>query len=83
LFATHFGQELAQLMAANKSVKGLDYYRTSLKFNGENQFLFDHRLQPGISEASHGLAVAALAGFPDRALQDAKHALSLHEDRFL
>lgn len=76
LFATHFGKELADLMDKNNVASGLDYFKTSLDFDEDGGLLFNHRLEHGISGMSHGLAVAALAGFPETALANARDALA-------
>ncbi|ANB12359.1 mismatch repair ATPase MSH1 [Sugiyamaella lignohabitans] len=77
LYATHFGIELADLLAKNSKGHNISFYRTSIRSDFEEQFanakngmdfLFDHKLEKGISQNSHGLRIAALAGFPASAL---------------
>lgn len=82
LFATHFGVELEQMLRDNKiDQKDIRYFRTRVLHNPspENEFesplIIDHALEPGISERSHALEIARLAGFPKLALEMAKNAL--------
>ncbi|RCK59539.1 DNA mismatch repair protein MSH1, mitochondrial [Candida viswanathii] len=76
LFATHFGKELEELLTAN----GIDqsnvrYFRTRVVSNND-QYFIDHSLEPGISERSHALEVARMAGFPEKSLHVAEQVLS-------
>lgn len=78
LFATHFGKELEQLLVANNiDQKNIRYFRTRVLENGDNEkgFVIDHTLEPGISERSHALDVARMAGFPENALKAAEKVL--------
>lgn len=71
LFATHFGQELKNLMDINSQASNYNFYHTEALVSG-NSIRFNHKLKPGISISSHGLDVARLAGFPADALNIAR-----------
>lgn len=82
LFATHFGIEL-ELMLKENGIDQSDvrYFRTRVLHNAnpDNEFesplIIDHALEEGISERSHALEIARMAGFPKLALDVAKRAL--------
>ncbi|KAA8912946.1 hypothetical protein TRICI_003328 [Trichomonascus ciferrii] len=80
LFATHFGQELHQLLQRNNLHEAVDYYHTDIletpQVEGISSFSFDYKLKKGVCVESQGIKVAALAGFPNRALEIAKEAMS-------
>lgn len=86
LFATHFGRELKQLLDQDKiKQSNVQFWRTKVvegeKTPGKDlPLMFDHRLEPGISERSYAFEVAKLAGFPQHALEHGKRALQLLED---
>ncbi|KAJ1984775.1 MutS protein 1 [Dimargaris verticillata] len=65
LIATHY-HELARL--ARTSLPSVRYLHTTLLTNANGRFSFIHKVLPGVSEKSHGLQVALLAGFPSHAL---------------
>ncbi|KAK6204957.1 muts domain V-domain-containing protein [Scheffersomyces amazonensis] len=77
LFATHFGLELKQLMEENDiNQTNMKFLRTRVLIEDEidKKIIIDHNLEPGISERSYALEVAAMAGFPKSALENAKSA---------
>lgn len=80
LFATHFGQELHDLLQKNNLHETVDYYHTDIteipESEGISSFSFDYKLKKGVCVESQGIKVAALAGFPNRALEIAKQAMS-------
>lgn len=84
LFATHFGKELQELLVENKiNLRNIRYYRTRVINGTEGSssssdpvFIIDHALEPGISERSHALQVAKMAGFPAKSLEVAEKVLS-------
>lgn len=80
LFATHFGQELYNLLNQDEvNQTKILYYRTRVIQTQEKGFnlVIDHKLEPGISERSYALEVAMLAGFPENSVKLANHALKL------
>ncbi|CAI4039496.1 hypothetical protein SMKI_08G1630 [Saccharomyces mikatae IFO 1815] len=78
LFATHFGQELKQIID-NKCAKGMrekiKFYQSGITDLGGNNFCYNHKLKPGICMKSDAIRVAELAGFPMEALQEAREIL--------
>lgn len=92
LFATHFGGELHKLLEPRAPTNSISYYCTGIDFFEENTeehipgnlgltraFSFSHKLKPGISLNSHGLRIAAMAGFPVDAIEYAAQALQTKE----
>lgn len=85
LFATHFAQEIKALLSHEKvNTSKIGFYRTKVVLTGFNEpydgnanLIFDHKLEPGISERSYALEVAKKAGFPDVAIKDALEALKV------
>ncbi|KAK6896700.1 DNA mismatch repair protein MSH1, mitochondrial [Candida tropicalis] len=78
LFATHFGKELQELLVENSiDQSNIRYFRTRVITRGtvEGDFIIDHSLEPGISERSHALQVAKMAGFPENSLEIAEKVL--------
>lgn len=79
LFATHFGQELNDILRKRKeddlTVK-IQFYKSGVVETLEGDFYYDHKLRPGVCETSDALRVAETAGFPDNALKIAKEVLS-------
>lgn len=85
LFATHFGKELESLLTSNNiNQEKIQFMRTRVLDPNNNSkksrsldmdLIFDHKLEPGISERSYALEVAQMAGFPEKALKDAFYAL--------
>ncbi|KAJ1974576.1 MutS protein 1 [Dimargaris xerosporica] len=73
LIATHY-HELARL--ARTSLPGVRYLHTTLLTNSNGRFSFIHKVLPGVSEKSHGLQVALLAGFPSHALAIAQATIA-------
>jgi DNA mismatch repair protein MutS len=67
LFATHY-HELANLV---HSLKGVSCATTAIHENA-GQFVFLHKIIPGTASGSYGLQVAAMAGFPECALHEAR-----------
>lgn len=80
LFATHFGKELHDLLQKHDLHETVDYYHTDItevpEAEGISSFSFDYKLKKGICAESQGIKVAALAGFPIRALEIAEKAMS-------
>ncbi|KAG5420696.1 hypothetical protein I9W82_002577 [Candida metapsilosis] len=77
LFATHFGNELRDLLEKRKvDQKHLEFYKTKA-FVEEGIPRLDHELVPGISERSYALEVARKAGFPESALKESAKVLEL------
>ncbi|CAI4063875.1 hypothetical protein SKDZ_08G1660 [Saccharomyces kudriavzevii ZP591] len=78
LFATHFGQELKQIIDS-KCATGLrekiKFYQSGITDLGGNNFCYNHKLKPGICMKSDAIRVAELAGFPAEALQEAREIL--------
>lgn len=78
LFATHFGQELKQIID-NKCSKGMrekvKFYQSGITDLGGNNFCYNHKLKPGICTKSDAIRVAELAGFPMEALKEAREIL--------
>lgn len=78
LFATHFGQELKQIID-NKCSKGMSekvkFYQSGITDLGGNNFCYNHKLKPGICTKSDAIRVAELAGFPMEALKEAREIL--------
>ncbi|KAK6460086.1 muts domain V-domain-containing protein [Scheffersomyces coipomensis] len=82
LFATHFGIELKKLLEENKIDQNkIEFLRTRVLSNDIDtlttdlaNIIIDHTLEPGISERSFALEVAAMAGFPEAALKNAATA---------
>lgn len=70
LFATHYHEltELAENLPGAKN-----YQITATEKNGEVVFL--HKLQKGKASKSYGIAVARLAGLPQRVIERAKEVL--------
>lgn len=66
LFATHFGPEIASALGEDH----VSYLKATLEV-GEGDVIFNYRLKPGVATDSHGLMVAKMAGFPQRALDTA------------
>lgn len=81
LFATHFGAELYDILYQNDKERIVNYYYSDIELDDPDDpslygtFSFVHRLRPGICVSSHGLRIAAMAGFPNQALQDANTVL--------
>lgn len=85
LFATHFGPELYDLIINNLKVKeDIDFFRTELiklkvkrgEFRPiDERIKFSHKLYRGVSEYSHALDIADLAGFPKDTLKLAKQTI--------
>lgn len=82
LFATHFGAELYHLLELYGKKDMVNYYYSDIDIDNMKQlssfqgiFSFIHTLRPGICTSSHGLRIAAMAGFPSTALQDADKVL--------
>lgn len=91
LFATHFGPELYDLISRNAKIRdAIEFYRTELvklkvkrgDFKPiDERIQFNHKLLRGVSEYSHALDVADLAGFPKETLklaQQTLHALKVN-----
>lgn len=89
LFATHFGNELHDLLKTQAPKNSIGYYCTDIDFfepppdlsaqsltSGLTRaFAFSHKLREGISQDSHGLRIAVMAGFPLEAIQFAQGAI--------
>lgn len=84
LFATHFGRELHGLLKKKEMSGLLDYYHTDvIETEGSGvttSFLFDYKLKQGICVDSQGIKVAAMAGFPERALEIAENAMTFLDE---
>ncbi|GCF00322.1 DNA mismatch repair ATPase msh1 [Zygosaccharomyces mellis] len=79
LFATHFGQELNEILLKRKEddlTKRIQFYKSGVVETLDGDFFYDHKLRPGICETSDALRVAETAGFPDNALKIAEEVLS-------
>lgn len=80
LFATHFGREIKELLEKDGvDQKRLRFYRTKVvekTDRGTSSLLFDHSLEPGITDRSYAFEVAKLAGFPEKSLGYARRALA-------
>lgn len=84
LFATHFGLELSELIKSDsKLVSKIEFYKTDLIRLSDEGFkpideriIFNHKLIKGISEYSHALDIAHLAGFPTDTLKLAQKTLN-------
>jgi DNA mismatch repair protein MutS len=70
LFATHY-HELTEL--ADKLAGATNYHITAGEHDGE--IIFFHRLEKGKASKSYGIAVAALAGLPAKAIARAREVL--------
>ncbi|EJS43473.1 msh1p [Saccharomyces arboricola H-6] len=78
LFATHFGQELKQIIdrkCAKDLREKIKFYQSGITDLGGNNFCYNHKLKPGICMKSDAIRVAELAGFPTEALQEAREIL--------
>ncbi|CCH60347.1 hypothetical protein TBLA_0C05490 [Henningerozyma blattae CBS 6284] len=78
LFATHFGEELKELLTkeTSKDVKdNVKFFKSSILENKNGTFVYNHRLKEGICKSSDALKVAQAAGFPEQAIQEAKELL--------
>lgn len=79
LFATHFGQELHQIIeekCALETKQKIQFYKSGIVETTYNDFFYDHKLKPGICTKSDAVRVAKTAGFPEKALQSARELLS-------
>lgn len=79
LFATHFGQELNDIVQRRKEddfTEKIQFYKSGIVQTLKGDFYYDHKLRPGICKNSDALRVAKMAGFPDDALEIAKEVLS-------
>lgn len=91
LFATHFGPELHNLITNNPKVNDdVDFFRTELvklkvkrgEFKPiDERIKFSHKLYKGVSEYSHALDIADLAGFPSDTLKLAKQTIDTLKKR--
>lgn len=86
LFATHFAQEIKALLSHEKvNTSKIGFYRTQVvlsgtskeSYDGNANLIFEHKLEPGVSERSYALEVAKKAGFPTIAIEDALEALKV------
>jgi len=75
LFATHFGQELHELLAEENELDGTVFKRTKIT-SVNNKPVYDHNLVEGVSNKSYAINVASLAGFPQAALETAEKTLA-------
>ena len=79
LFATHFGQEL-QVIVNEKDEQeakdNIEFYQSGIIELGNENFVYDHKLKPGICKSSDAIKVARTAGFPEEALLEAVSLLS-------
>ncbi len=71
LFATHYF-ELTEL--ANELAGVINVHLTAVEH--DNRIVFLHKVKKGAANQSYGIQVAALAGLPDKTLQQAKHYLT-------
>lgn len=69
LFATHFGQDIHNLLEKHGSVDSLSCLQADLDLLQPSKFRY--RLFPGICSDSQGILTAKLANFPSEALTDA------------
>ncbi|KAI5948920.1 hypothetical protein KGF57_005113 [Candida theae] len=79
LFATHFGNELRDILQTrNVDQKCLEFYKTTaFKFDCNSPLRIDHTLVPGISDRSYAIEVARNAGFPVETLEESEEVLDL------
>lgn len=75
LFATHY-HELTHLSSIHDKIK--NYHMLSHKENDE--LLFLHKLEAGVSHASFGIDVAKLAEIPEQVIRRARELLAAEED---
>ncbi len=71
LFATHYF-ELTDLAEQLKAV--INVHLTAVEH--ENRIVFLHKVKQGAASKSYGIQVAALAGLPEKTLQQARHYLN-------
>lgn len=85
LFATHFGNELNDLLKKEGiNQQKVNFMRTGVleelvEINGRNRInlVMNHKLEQGISAKSYAIEVAQLSGFPKKGLEIARRALDL------
>ncbi|KAI9278823.1 DNA mismatch repair protein MutS [Phascolomyces articulosus] len=71
LFATHY-HELSDMVQQKQSLSTIQLYKTDLAEDSRGNFVFLHKIQPGVCRQSHGLKVAQLAGLPSEVITTAK-----------
>lgn len=79
LFATHFGQELHQIIEGKCALEikqKIKFYKSGIVEMTDTDFFYDHKLKPGICTKSDAVRVAKTAGFPEKALESARELLS-------
>lgn len=87
LFATHFGNEINQLLQNendSKLLQKIKFYKTNIikhydpmakSGTQKLNLVMNHKLEEGISEKSYAIEVAQMAGFPKSSLEIAHNAL--------
>ncbi|GMM54451.1 mismatch repair ATPase [Maudiozyma humilis] len=78
LFATHFGEDIHKIIKdKNDAVlqNKVSFYQSKVVDVDQDNFFYDYRMVPGISQRSDAIKVAKLAGFPESALQQAESIL--------
>lgn len=71
VFATHYHE----LTALKNTLSNLDCYTVDVQ-EWNNQVIFKHKVKQGTADRSYGIHVAAMAGFPDSAVERAREILS-------
>ncbi|MGB0202974.1 MAG: DNA mismatch repair protein MutS [Acholeplasmataceae bacterium] len=74
LFSTHY-HEMTQL---EHHLKGLENYHVAAK-KQTNHMIFLHKVKPGKSDKSYGIAVASLAKIPEKIIERSKIILKSYE----
>ncbi|CCF58666.1 hypothetical protein KAFR_0F00690 [Kazachstania africana CBS 2517] len=79
LFATHFGEELNNIIKAKNEKQLHDkvaFYQSGIFEIDDTKFSYNYKLRPGISAKSDATKVAQLAGFPEEVLKEAESILA-------
>lgn len=82
LFATHFAQQLKNIIdkeiISNDENTKISYFHTTIRESEiSDKFFYDHKMRPGISTQSDAIKVAKIAGFPEKATNEAMKALNM------